>query len=141
VALDLEVVAVNLAAVPLDEVLDFRLEHGGSYRSYARDIRRTLINLGGLPELERAQLLLDRQESLADEAADLRRTARRAWRLPFASFSLGVAGASWEALGQQDPVSALLALGSGVAGALGAGRSNAGAYSYLFDAQGSFSNR
>lgn len=141
VAVDLEVVGVDLAAVPLDEVLEFRAENGESYRAYAREIREVLIQLGGLPAPERAQVLLDRQEALADDAADLRCTARRAWRLPFASFSLGVAGATWEVFGNQDPVTALLALGSGVAGALSAGSQEAGAYSYLFDAQGSFSNR
>jgi len=135
VALDLETVSVNLAAVPLDEVLEFRAEHGRSYREYARDLRRLLIELGPLSEQDRERLLLDRQEQLADQAADLRRAARRAWRQPFAGFSLGAAGAVWEAVGHHDLVTALLALGGGVVGALALSGQAAGAYSYVFEAQ------
>jgi hypothetical protein len=79
--------------------------------------------------------LLDRQEDLADQAADLRRAARRGWRQPFASFSLGAAGAVWEAVGKGDVLTALLALGGGIVGALASARQTAGAYSYLFEAQ------
>ena len=135
VALDLETVAVNLATVPLDEVLEFRREHGRSYRQYARDLRQLLIELGPLSEQDRERLLLDRQEDLADQAADLRRTARRGWRHPFASFFLGAAGAVWEAVGKDDVLTALLALGGGIVGALASGRQTSGAYSYLFEAQ------
>ncbi len=135
VALDLETVTVNLATVPLDEVLGFRAEHGRSYREYARDLRHLLIELGPLSEQDRERLLLDRQEKLADQAADLRRAARRAWRQPFAIFSLGAAGAVWETVGHHDPITALLALGGGIVGALASSGQTAGAYSYLFDAQ------
>jgi hypothetical protein len=141
VALDLQTVCVDLASVPLDEILDFRDEHGASYRAYSRDLRRILIELSLLPGNERQQLLLDREEALQDTAADLRRAARGAWRLPFVTFALGAAGAAWE-ITQHDPLGAALVLGGGIAGAVGAmasGTSSAGAYSYLFQAQHRFS--
>jgi hypothetical protein len=138
VALDLQTVAVNLASVPLDEILSFRNQHGQSYRAYARDLRSFLVQLGAMERDVRLQALRDREEELADRAADLRRTARRAWRLPLASFSLGLAGAAWEAIGQDDVVSALLALGAGIAGMLALEQRPAGAYSYLFEAHQAF---
>jgi hypothetical protein len=121
--------------VPLDEVLEFRREHGRSYREYARDLRHLLVELGPLSEQDRERLLLDRQEKLADQAADLRRAARHAWRQPFAIFSLGAAGAVWEAVGHHDLVTSLLALAGGIVGALASSGQTAGAYSYLFEAQ------
>ncbi len=108
----------------------------------SRRLRRLLVELGPLPEPERQQLLVDRQDDLADHAADLRRTARREWRLPFTSFALGAVGAVWEAVGKDDLITALLALGSGMVGAAAAAhRNTAGAYSYLFAAQRSFDRR
>jgi len=144
VALDLQTICVDLTTVPLDEILDFRAEHGQSYRAYARDLRQLLFELGPLPGSEREQLLLDREESFADQAADLRRAARRAWKMPFVSFALGAAGATWEIAGQDDPISAVLALGAGIAGAAGAlatSTASASAYSYLFEAQRTFAMR
>jgi len=141
VALDLQTVTVDLASVPLDEILDFRDQHGQSYRTYARDLRHLLVELGQLSAHDRTQLLLDRESALVDQADELRRTARKAWQLPFTSFSLGAAGAAWAAAGQHDIITALLALGSGVVGALAVERPAAGAYSYLFEAQRSFATR
>jgi len=135
VALDFQTVAVDLASVPLDEVLGFRERHGEAYRAYARDIRRLLVDLGQLSEQDREQLLIDREEALVDQAHDLRRAARKAWRLPFASFSLGAAGAAWAAVGQHDILTALFTLGAGVVGALQVERPAVCAYSYLFEAR------
>lgn len=144
VALDLQTICVDLTTVPLDEVLDFRAEHGQAYRAYARDLRQLLFALGPMAAGEREQVLLDREEAFADQAADLRRSARRAWKMPFVSFALGAAGATWEVTGQDDPISAVLALASGIAGAAGAlatSTSSASAYSYLFEAQRRFTMR
>jgi hypothetical protein len=146
VALDLQTVTVDLATVPLDEVVQFRKEHGRSYREYARDLRHLLVELGPLPEQDRERLLLDRQEKLADQAADLWSTARRAWRQPYrqpqlASLSLGAAGAVWEAVGHHDLITALLALAGGIVGALASSGRTAGAYSYLFEAQQGLGSR
>jgi hypothetical protein len=140
IAMNLGTVMVSLDIVSLDEVLGFRAEHGRSYRKYARDLRHLLIELGPLSEHDRKRVLLDRRDDLADQTADLWYTARRAWRQPFrqpqlTSVSLGLAGAVWEALGHHDPITALLALGGGIAGALASSKKPAGAYTYLFEAQ------
>jgi hypothetical protein len=41
---DLRHVGIDLQLVPLDEVLDFRRQHGAEYRSYSRDVRRFVLN-------------------------------------------------------------------------------------------------
>lgn len=135
VALDLQAVTFDLASVPLDEVLDFRAQHGSSYRAYARDLRHLLIQLGPLEAPDRERLLRDRQEELADRAADLRRTVRQAWRQELPLY-LGLVGAVWEGVGKKDILTALLSLAGGVVGTmLGAVQQPAGAYSYLLSAQ------
>lgn len=81
------------------EVLDFRKEHGGAYKAYARDLRRTIAQLSPLSAKEREQLLYDRRDELADRAHELRQIARRAWRRPMVSAALGAVGAGWLAGG------------------------------------------
>jgi hypothetical protein len=134
VALNLEVVSLNLASVPLDEILDFRQQHGADYRAYARNVRQLLAELALLAPNERRQQLVDRRHELADAAESLRRTARRAWRIPLATFSLGAAGAVWAIGGQADPVAAAVSLATGALGLLH-GSPAAGAYSCIFDAE------
>jgi hypothetical protein len=134
VTLDLETVTPNLASVPLDEILDFRAEHGPEYRAYARDLRRTIAELSPLPPEYRVQLLMDRREELADKADALRKVARRAWKRPLANVAMGAAGAAWQASAYHDPLGAALAFGTGVLGAADGSAVDAGAYSYLFSA-------
>lgn len=130
VALDLETIGLDLASVPLDEVLAFRESNGDAYREYARDLRRTVTELSPLDLADRERLLADRREELADRAHELRRTAMHAWRQPLASVGLGATGAAWAA-GQGDIVAAALSLAAGVIGA-SVSRADAGAYTYLF---------
>lgn len=133
VAFDLQTVGLNLETVPLDELLAFRREHGDSYRAYARNVRQYVADLALLDSEQRNALLLDRQEELADLSNDLRKTARRAWRRPLASFSLGAAGAAWTVASQHDVLGAALAL-AGVVVGLTSNKPQASAYSYIFDA-------
>jgi hypothetical protein len=135
VALDLEVVSLNLAPVPPDEILGFRQEHGAAYRAYARNIRELIGELALLDSVERQRRLLDRREELADSADSLRATARREWRLPLASFAMGAAGAVWALSSRHDPVTAALSIAGGVLGAASFRSAPASAYSYLIDAQ------
>lgn len=130
VALDLETIGLDLASVPLDEVLAFRESNGDAYRDYARDLRRTVAELSHLDTADRELLLADRREELGDRAHELRRTAMRAWRQPLASIGLGAVGAAWAA-DHGDIVAAALALAAGVIGA-SVPRADAGAYTYLF---------
>jgi hypothetical protein len=89
VAADLEQVTLDLRSVPLDEVLDFRREHGAEHRAYARDLRHFVRDLATLNSTDREEAFADRQEDLADAAEQLRRLARTSWRRPLAGFGLG----------------------------------------------------
>jgi hypothetical protein len=141
VTLDLETVGINLAAVPLDEILEFREQHGVAYRAYARSVRQQVAELGLLAPDEREARLLDRREELADLANDLRKTARRQWRRPLATLSLGAAGASWLAAGPlHDPVGGALALAGSILG-LASAQPAATANSYILDARHTFGSR
>jgi hypothetical protein len=133
IALDLQNVGVDLTAVPLDEVLAFKSEHGGEYRAYARHLRRFLAQLATTAEpTERSRAIADRQEELADEAKRLEQAARRALGRPLAAFALGIAGSAWAIAGNDAIGAALAAAGLGVAGVPHS--SETSAYSYLFSA-------
>jgi hypothetical protein len=92
VTFDLEQVTIDLSPVPLDEVLDFRSQHGTKYRAYARNLRQFVRDFAALDQDGRDQAFSDRRESLADTADQLRRLARTSWRRPLASFGLGIVG-------------------------------------------------
>jgi hypothetical protein len=133
IALDREQVSLNLASVPLDEVLEFRATYGQQHRAYMRNLRRFVVELADLDEQAREHAFVDRREELADTAHDLRRLARIYWRRPLAGFGLGVAGAAWTAH-QGDFPTALLSLGAGLLSLQGMPDTGS-AYSYLFTAQ------
>jgi hypothetical protein len=143
VTLDEETVGLDLSAVPLEDVLDFREHHGEAYRVYARHVREQVTQLGLLEPEERKARLYDRREELADLANDLRKTARQWWRNPLGSFAIGAAGAAWLTAGPlHDPVGGLLALaGTGLAVASAAGQQPATAYSYILDARRALGSR
>jgi hypothetical protein len=136
VSFDMATVGVDLAPVPIDEVLDFRQQHLEEHRVYARKVRQFVRELGPLPEEQRRQAFEDRQQELDDLAHDLKRTSRRAWKRP-AAFALTVAGASWTAV-TGDPIGAILAGGGGILGASSGGGTEVGTYSYLFKAAESY---
>jgi hypothetical protein len=137
VALDLESVSLNLATVPLDQVLTFRQQHGAQYRAYARNVRSFIALLSPLEGAERERLILDRREELADQADELRKISRQAWRRSLPALGLGALGAAWTAI-RGDVLGGVLNLGNAIA--LADGRDvNAGAYSYLFSAERSLS--
>jgi hypothetical protein len=129
-------VGVDLAPVPIDEVLDFRRQHLEEHRAYARKVRQFVRELSALPEEQRREAFEDRQEELDERARDLKGTSRQAWKRP-AGFALTLAGASWTAV-TGDPIGALLAAGAGALAATSGGGSEAGAYSYLFRAVESY---
>lgn len=135
VALDLETVSLDLAAVPLEDVLEFKAEHGPEFRSYARNLRTFVTELASLPPGERKFRIFDRQEELADAAHELRRTSRRRWLRPFGKAGLALAGAAWN-LASHDPIGALV---SGGAALLEAPDPRpVSAYSYLFHVERSY---
>ena len=85
------------------------------------------------PPAEQQASLLERQLRMREDAALLLSEAGQAWGRP-AAFSLGLTGAVW-ALGKDDIVGNLLALGTDVSDPPGAAPSRAGAFSYLFSDQ------
>jgi len=109
VSLDIEQVTLDLATIPLDEVLDFRRQHGAEHRAYARDLRHFVRDLAALDQPGRDQAVSDRREALADAADQLSRLARTAWRRPLATFGLGIAGGALS-LASGNPIGAGLAV-------------------------------
>ncbi|MBF6618798.1 MAG: hypothetical protein ITG02_01025, partial [Patulibacter sp.] len=74
---DLEFVAPDLSAVPVDEMLDFRRQHGDHYRAYSRALRDLTRDLEKEDPDVRASMIANRKEALSDAADDLRRRSRR----------------------------------------------------------------
>jgi hypothetical protein len=136
VAFDLNTVSVDLGAVPIDEVLLFRKENLKAHRRYCLSVRKFAQELSRMPEEERKQAFNLRQSELDDIASDLRKKARQAWKKP-ASFGLTLAGAAITATAGH-PVAAALAIAAAALRFEGNKMANAGAYSYLFNAQHRF---
>ena len=57
VAADLEQVTLDLAPVPLEEVLDFRRQPGDQHRTYARDLRQFVRDAAALSQDDQQQAL------------------------------------------------------------------------------------
>jgi hypothetical protein len=133
VAFDLEQVTLDLEPVPLDEVLDFRRQHGAEHRAYARDLRHFVRDLSLLDQQSREQAFNDRREALTDAADQLRRLARTSWRRPLANFGLGIAGSA-VTLASANPVGAALSAAGALLG-LHRQADPASAYAYLLQAQ------
>lgn len=135
VDIDLQVVAVDLDDIPLDDVLQFKRESAGAHRKYMQNLRKFVLDLGMMDEADRQRSLADRRADLEDEARDLRQRAFSAWRSPkgVTGFGLGVTGAAWSiATGSPIPA-ALTAIGAGL-GMLPS-KAQGGVYSYLFEAK------
>ena len=141
IAFDLEPVSFNMDSVPLDELLQFRVEHQVAHRAYMRDLRGFMAELAdvSLPG-EREELLLQRREEIADAAHDLQRSTRRALGRNLPSWSFGLAGGVWSATAGDPVGTALAALGlvSDIMGWNGADSNKVAAYSYLFRVEHSF---
>lgn len=131
---DLETVSIDLEAVPLDEVLDFRRQHADEHRGYLIILRRFVGEISTADPSDRHRLMDQRQRELSEQARSLKRVALSAFGRPptVAGFALGLTGAAW-ALASGDPIPAGL-------GALGAltpllpQRETGSAYSYIFRA-------
>ena len=91
---DMQDVGVDLTGVPLEEVLDFRRQHGVQYRAYRRALRKYATAFAAVPPKERELLACERTEEIRDLASALR-TARRSIARPLVGFGMAVAGAAW----------------------------------------------
>lgn len=134
---DLEVVAVDLDPVPLDEVLAFRAEHQVEHRKYMSNLRafcRELSNIEAEPD--RRRLLEDRRAELQEAADALRRRSWKSFKQPknVAGFGLGLVGAGIGLATGGVPAAAAAAVGAQLVRLL-PDRAPDSMYSYLFAAR------
>ena len=135
VEFDLNTVTVDLAAVPFDEVLDFRKQNLDAHMRYMLRARKFAMELSSMSEEERELAFQIRQTELNDLASDLRNRARKSWKRP-ASFALSLAGSAASVIAT--PIATAVKVAGNL---LGHGRGNetdAGVYSYLFNARRRF---
>jgi hypothetical protein len=132
---DLQQVTLDLSIVPLQDVLDFRKQHGAEYRAYMRSLRQFMYNLRGLSGTEFRQAFQDRRDELADSAERLRHIASRHWRKNLAMFAISLIGAGLR-LHAGDIRGAANSAGR-AAGRLASPAFPDTAYSYLFQAEAS----
>ena len=135
VQFDLNTVTVDLAAVPFNEVLDFRKQNLDAHKRYMLSVRKFAMELSRMPEDEQKVSFEIRQTELNDLANDLRNRARRSWKKP-ASFALTLAGAAFSAL--TAPIATALKIGGSLIGHEKPSETYTGAYSYLFSAGSRF---
>src|SRR5213079_3342273 len=116
VKFELEEVSIDLDAISLDEVLDFRQQHHKAHRQYMQDLRSFSLELSLLGEADRERAVADRREQLHEQAHDLRRRIVAAWKSPkdVAGFALGLGGAAWAAAAGNPVPAALALLGAGL---------------------------
>ena len=131
---DLHDVGADLAAVPLDEVLGFRAEHGQHYQAYAKGLRELLVMRAQASPAEQRQLLEERRREIKDQAADLQRISRRAFGIRVGTLLVSLAGSAWT-VHTGDPVGAMLAAAAAGAQAIPLEGESVTAYSYLIQAR------
>ena len=136
VSFDMAMVGVNLAGVPMDEVLDFRNQNYAQHRNYSLSVRRFARDLSIMPVEERKAAFEQRQEELDDAARAIRSASRKAWGRPI-SFAIGLAGAAWT-IQSGEITGGTIAAGGGIAAFLLSMADKApdtGVYSYIFSAR------
>lgn len=137
---DLEVVAVDLEPVPLDEVLAFRTEHQADHRKYMSDLRAFCRDLSRIDsEPDRLRLLDDRRAELQEAAAALKRRSWKSFKQPknAVGFGLGLVGAGIGLATGGVPAAAAAAIGSQLVRLLPDSAPES-VYSYLFAARRTF---
>jgi hypothetical protein len=138
VSADMMAIGIDLAKVPLDEVLDFRKKYGADYSSYARDIRDFTLSLSLMAPAERTEALQSRIVFFKEKAENLRATSRKSFKRASLGLALGIAGAAWS-LKSGNPVGAILG-GSGATVSFkpSSGIPTGFSYSYILHAQKEF---
>lgn len=136
VSFDMAMVGVDLAGVPLDEVLDFRNQNYSQHRNYSLSVRRFARELSLTPLEERQAAFEQRQEELDDAARAIRSASRKAWGRPV-SFAISLAGAYVAIQGGEIAGGAIAAAGGIAAFLLSMAdkEEDAGVYSYIFSAR------
>jgi len=93
VEFDAKAVGVDLANVPIRDVIAFRHEQGALHRKYARHVRETVRSLGSMTPDARESVLTDRHQEIADLAGDLRSASRNRFAKNAGAIRLGILGA------------------------------------------------
>ena len=135
VSFDLEVVSVDLDAVPLDEVLQFRDENRDAHRKYMENLRTFARSLNGLDAVDLQRVFADRQAHLEEQARTLRQLSWQAWQSApkVGGFGLGLAGAA-VSLVTGNPLPAAIGIASSLLGMV-PDAPGGSPYSYLFKAK------
>ena len=133
VSFDMAVVGVDLASVPMDEVLDFRRQNYSLHRNYSLSVRTFARDLSFMPVEEREAEFGKRQDELDDAARAIKKASCKAWRRP-ASFGISLIGAAW-AFYSGDPITAAIVGAGALIGFPSDTAEDLGVYSYLFSAQ------
>lgn len=137
VQFDMETLGVDLAGVPMDEVLSFRDQYRKEHAKYTNAVKRFTRELSLMPPEERQSAFEQRQEEIIEIASDIRRISRISWKRP-ATFAMAIAGAAWT-ITTGDPMAALLGLGGALIPEIGeTSQKETGAYSYIFEARRRF---
>lgn len=131
---DIARVGIDLTAVPLDEVVDFRRTHGSEYRAYSKEVRDFVLSLSLMAENDRIAAITERRADLIDRAEQLREIGRRSFKRQSISVGIGFAGAAWT-LAHADPWGAAFAAAATAAGISRPSLGSIGAaYTYVFQA-------
>jgi hypothetical protein len=131
---DMENVGIDLTAVPLDEVIDFRKSHGSEYRAYAKEVRDFVLSLSLITENERLTSVAARRAEFDERVNRLRRIGRESFKRQSIGLGFGLAGAAWT-LAHGDPWGAAFAAGAVAAGFSRPSLGSVGAaYTYVFRA-------
>ena len=135
VSFDMATVGVDLASVPMDEILDFRNQNYSQHRNYVLSLRKFARELSLMPAEERQATFELRQEELDQAAREIKNTNRKAWR-KWASFAISLGGVAWN-LHAGNVIGAAILGASAIATMPSSipNSSEAGVYSYLFSAR------
>jgi Insertion element 4 transposase N-terminal len=131
---DLGNVGADLSAVPLDEVLAFRSEHGEHYRAYVKGLRELLASQVQADDNERSRILHERSLEIREQAAELRKVSRKAFGARMATLLVSITGSAWT-LHTGDPIGAMLAGAAAGLQAVPIEGQTVSAYSYLIQAR------
>jgi hypothetical protein len=133
---DLQIVAVDLDDVPLDEVLDFRNQHREDHRRYMSNLRSFCRELSMIDnDADRDRALTDRRAELQEASQSLKNRAWKSFKRPKTAggFALGLIGGGISlATGAVAP--AIVGLSAQLLHLL-PDQADGSVYSYLFAAQ------
>ena len=139
IKLDLEPVTFDLESIPLDDVLQFRVDHQDAHQAYMRDLRGFMAELAEIDNPnEREARLLKRRQEIADAAHDIQRSTQRELGKDLTSWSLGITGSVWS-LNTGDLFGLALNVAGIIVGTLPSNSKQVSAYSYIFKANRTFS--